>query len=326
MTRLLIKKVIHESSLLFVACASMLFVFCWARVWILCQFDLQQFRPLLEQLRPFEKYLPIPLEQILTYSGALAMTYHEPVLILCILVWSVARGSDVVSGEINRGTLEMLLAQPITRLQLLWTHALVCSVGLGLLCLVVWLGLAVGIHTNTVREQIVPTIELNIPFTPLRVPLRIGAARQFDSPLSEHVDSALLIAPSCQLFAFGFFMYGLSVLCSSFDRYRWRTLGIVISVYVIQFLLLLLSRATDWTGWMGYFTFLSAYQPDTIVHFSRRTATDAWWLIVPADRRSVSWPYWLGPLGLTGLLLVLGLLFLVGASWRFRTRDIPAPV
>ncbi len=326
MNRLLIKKSMHESGLLFVACASMLFVFCWVRVWIICQFDLQQFQPLLKQLRPFEKFLPVPLEQLLTYTGSLAMTFHEPVLILCILVWAIARGSDVVSGEINRGTLEMLLAQPITRWQLLWTHGLVCAVGLALLCMTAWGGLAAGIHTNSIREQIAPTVDVAIPFTPLRIPVRIGAEQQVQTPLSSRVDASLFIAPSLQLFAFGIFVYGLSVLCSSFDRYRWRTLGMVIGVYIIQLLMLLLSKATDHMQWVGNLTFLSAYQPDSIVYFSRHSTYDAWWLMIPADRQTVSWPYTLGPLGLTCALLALGLLFFAGAVWRFHTRDIPAPL
>lgn len=326
MNRLLIKKAMHESGLLFIACASMLFIFCLTRVWIVCQFDLQQFRPLLEQLRPFEKFLPVPLEQLLTYTGSLAMTFNEPVLMLCILVWSIARGSDVVSGEINRGTLEMLLAQPVSRGQLMWTHTLVFSSGLALLCLTVWCGLTAGIHTNSVREQTAPSIDVPIPFTSLSIPLPLGAKRQVETPLSSHVDARILIAPSCQLFALGFFVYSLSVLCSSFDRYRWRTLGIVISVYVVQLLLLMLSRATDGLKWVGYLSFLTAYRPDSIVHYSRYSPYDAWWLITPANRQTDSWPYTLGPLGLTCMLLALGLLFLAGAHWRFRTRDIPAPL
>lgn len=326
MTRLLIKKAMHEAALLFCACGLMVFVFCWARVWILSQFDLQQFRPLLDQLRPFEKFSPVPLEQLLTYRGSLAMTFHEPVLILCILVWSIARGSDVVSGEINRGTLEMLLAQPITRWQLLWTQAVVGTLGLALLCLLVWLGLAVGIQTNSVREQIAPTVELTIPFTPFRIPVQIGAAQEVLTPMAEHVDARVLIAPSCQLFAFGFFVFCLSVMLSSFDRYRWRTLGIVIGVYIVQLLVLLLSRATTSMEWLGYFTFLSAYRPDSTVHFARYSWWDAWLLIVPTARQTTSWPSTLGPLGLTTVLAALGLLFLAGAAWRLRTRDIPAPI
>ncbi len=326
MNRLLIKKTVHESSLLFFACATLLVLFCWARVWIVCQFDLQRFEPLLEQLKPFQKFSPVPLEQLLTYGGSLAMTFHEPVLILAIVVWSVARGSDVVSGELNRGTLEMLLAQPVGRLQWLGCHALVCTLGLLGLCFVGWLSLAVGIHTNSVRQQVSSTVELTLPGTSWSVPITFGAAQQVETPLANLVDASQFIAPSLNLFGFGFFLLGLSVLCSSFDRYRWRTIGIVIGCYVGQLLLFLLSKATPAWGWLGYLTFLSAYQPDAIVHFSRADPASAWLLVVPPDQRTAAWASWLGPLGLTGILLAGGLLSMLLAARRFHTRDIPAPL
>lgn len=326
MTRWLLRKHTHESMWLCMACSLMIFVFCWARVWIVCQFDLEQFRPILQQLRPFEKFLPVPLEQLLTYSGSLAMTYHEPVLMLCILVWAIARGSDVVSGEINRGTMEILLAQPISRFQWLWTHAAIGTIGLGLLCLAAWLGIAAGVHTNVIKQQISPRIELNIPLTPLQIPIAVGPSRTVETPLAELVDVQLFLAPTCQLFTLGFFMLGLSGMLSCFDRYRWRTLGGVIGLYIVQLLLLLLSRASPGSEWVGYFTFLSAYQPDATVFFSRDWLGQGWWFSVPLERRSTSWPYPIGPLGLSTLLLVLGLLFWGIGAWRFRTRDIPAPV
>lgn len=326
MTRLLIQKSIRESALLMAACACLLFLFCWLSVWLLCQFDLQQIEPLLKQLKPFERFIPIPLEQLLTYSGSLSMAFHEPVLLLCVLVWVIARGSDAVSGEINRGTLEMLLAQPIGRLRWLACHTAVCSVGLAILCGLVWLGLASGIHTQTVRQQVAPTVDVRLPLLPWTVPIRVGPSRQVETPLAMLVDSSRFIAPACNLFGMGFFMLGLSLFCSSWDRYRWRTLGIVIGIFVIQMLLRLLSKATDATAFFGYFTFLSAYQPDTMVHFARDNPAAAWWLFVPSDQRTITWPNALGPLGMTLTLLVGGGLWIMLAAWRFRTRDIPAPL
>jgi hypothetical protein len=71
MMRLLLKKYVNESIWLWLACGLMLYLFCWARVWIVCQFDLQQFQPFLEQFRSFEKFSPVPLEQLLTYTGSI---------------------------------------------------------------------------------------------------------------------------------------------------------------------------------------------------------------------------------------------------------------
>ena len=204
MIRLLLKKYINESLLLWIACAAMLVLFCWVRVWIVCQFELQRFEVFLEQLKPFEKFSPVPLSQLLTYAGSVAMTFDEPVLILCVLVWSIARGSDVVSGEINRGTLELLLSLPISRVRLMSLHASVCITGLLGLCSCVWLGLFLGIQTNTVKETITPKVEFSVPYLPLKFPVQVGSSKTVQVPLRDRVDASLFLSPVFNLFGFGF--------------------------------------------------------------------------------------------------------------------------
>lgn len=326
MTRLLLQKALHESALLLASCASLLCLFCWIRVWVVCQFDLQQLNSILEQLRRFERFIPVPLEQLLTYSGSIAMVFHEPVLILCVLVWSIARGSDAVSGEINRGTMEMLLAQPVGRLRWLACHTAVCIGGLIALCGACWIGLACGVHTLSVKQQVAPKFDVSLPLLPWSIPVQIGPAQQIETPLATFVDANQFIAPTCNLFAMSFFVLGLSLFFSSWDRYRWRTLGIVMGVFILQFMLQILSKATDATAFVGNFIFLSAYKPDAIVHFATDNPAAAWWLWVPVEERSGSWPHALGPLGMTLLLLAGGVAWIMLAAWRFRTRDIPAPL
>lgn len=326
MTRLLLKKYLWESALLWFACALMLLIFCWVRVWIICQFDLQQFEPLLQQLRPFERFLPVPLEQLLTYAGSLALTFDEPVLILCIVVWVISRGSDVVSGELSRGTLEMLLAQPIRRTHLILVHGSVVVVGLLGLCGAVWMGLYLGIQTNTIRETIRPSFDIAIPLTTFRVPIPFGTATEVEGPLASRVDPALYLAPTINLFCFGFFLLGASVCCSCFDRYRWRTIGLVVGFYVIELLLYLLSRASELTQFTGYLTFFSCYQPAWMVHMVRENPSFAWHIFGTeltglAGRHAPI----LGPLGMSLTLLVLGIGLHVVGILRFRRRDLPAP-
>lgn len=323
MTRLLLKKYINESLLLWLACSSMLFLFCWVRVWIVCQFELQKFESFLEQLRPFEKFSPVPLSQLLTYAGSLAITFDEPVLILCILVWSIARGSDVVSGEINRGTLEMLLSQPISRLRLLFTHAFVCISGLFGLCACVWLGLYFGIQTNFVKETLTPKIDLTFPLLPFRVPIQVGQSESVLVPLRERVDADLFLTPTLNLFAFGFAVLAFSVLCSSLDRFRWRTIGVVVSLYVVQLLLYLLSKAADFTRICANFTILSCYQPDAIVQHQRLYPEEAWSFL--SDHGAVL-PAGFGPLGVSVALVLIGVVFYVVALFAFERRDLPAPL
>lgn len=323
MFRLLIKKAFIESWLLLVACGLMIFVFCWTRVWIVTRFELQRFQGFLEQLRQFEQFMPVPLEQVLTYSGSLALTFDEPVLILCMLVWSISRGSDVVSGELGRGTLEMLLAQPVSRMKLLFAHSLLSVTGVALLASLAWLGLVAGIQTNRVRETVQTGASIQLPFWNLKLPIMAGSEEVVMVPLAERVDATIFLAPSLNLFAFALFMLSLSTLCSALDRYRWRTIGLVVGFYVLELLIFLLAKASPSTAWCQYFTFFTLYQPDGIVHLISRDPSAAWALTYP---RSTFWLTSLGPLGISMALIAMAVMCFTAAALSFQRRDLPAPV
>jgi len=323
MFRLLLKKAMLEAWPLLLACSLMVFAFCWTRVWIVTRFELQRFEAFLEQLRPFEQFMPVPLEQVLTYAGSLALTFDEPVLLLCVLVWSISRGSDVVSGELGRGTLEMLLAQPVSRLQLMWAHCLIAIGGLACLASLVWCGLYAGIQTNQVRETVETGTTLKVPFTNLRIPLFQGEEQTVLVPLADRVDASLFLPPCLNLFAFSLFILSLSTLVSAVDRYRWRTIGIVVGFYVLQLLLYLLAKSTPETRWCHALTFFSLYSPSGMVNLSTRDPQAAWALTYA---QSTFWVTPLGPLGLTLTLFALSAICFTLAGWVFQRRDLPAPV
>ncbi len=322
MFRLLLKKAILESWLLLTACGIMVFAFCWTRVWIVSQFELQQLQGFLEQLRPFEQFMPVPLEQVLTYSGSLALTFDEPVLLLCVLVWSISRGSDIVSGELSRGTLEMLLAQPVGRIKYLISHSLWAVCGLVLIACLAWLGLYCGIHTNAVRET-VQSGAIELPIWGLKVPLITGTESVEMVPLSERVDASRYLAPTLNLFSFALFILALSTMFSAADRYRWRTIGAVVSIYVLEFLLFLLAKATPSTAWCQWFTFFTLYQPDSMVHLAGREPSAEWALFHPPN---AFWLTGLGPLGISLCLIFFAVALFLAAGWIFNRRDLPAPM
>lgn len=322
MFRVLLKKTLIESSLLWCFTAVTVFAFCWTRVWIVTRFELHRFESFLDQLKQFEQFMPVPLEQVLTYKGSLALTFDEPVLILCIMVWAISRGSDVVSGELGRGTLEMLLAQPISRGKLLGAHALICISGLALLCTAAWLGLYAGIATNSVRETVSETTSWRIPLLNWEIPLSRPSDQTVSIPLSDRVDPALFLSPCLNLFALGLFIMALSTLCSCWDRYRWRTIGIVIGVYVVELLVFLLAKATPQTSFCYALTFFTLYQPDGIVNILAVDGSAAWHLWHPPSR---FWPTPLGPLGVSLLLLFMASVCYAAAFIVFQRRDLPAP-
>ncbi len=318
--RVLVKKYIGQSMLLFFACAATLFAFAWVRVWVVSLLDMGQFKTILDQFREYERFAPIDFDSMFTYPGRVGMTFDEPIVILCTVIWCFARGSDVVSGELGRGTLEMLLAQPIKRRTLLVSHATVSIVGLALLCLAVWAGIGVGVQATTVEET-VPPPSVPIPFLNLNVPLSNAPPEIEVSPLSDHVDTQTYAASTFHLFCFGFFLLGLSTMFSCFDRYRWRTIGCVVGVYILQLVMFGLGKAAESLDWLLSLTFFTCYKPQKMTSL---VSDDG--LAAPWDLTAVMDGGSLPPMVYPLILVALGAICYAVADWRFSRRDLPAPL
>lgn len=318
--RVLVRKYIGQSMALFLACGIVLFAFAWIRVWVVSLLDMGQFQAIIEQLREFERFAPIEFDAMFTYPGRVGMTYDEPVVVFCVVIWCVARGSDVVSGELGRGTLEMVLAQPIRRTTLLWSHAAVSIFGLVLLSLLVWAGIAIGIHFTSVSET-VPTPSFQIPIVNIRIPLQMADPVKVIVPLSERINVWNFAAPTFHLFVFGYFLLGLASMCSAFDRYRWRTVGIVVGFYVIQVVMIGLGKATESLSWLRSLTFISCYRPQKAASLIPEHGLSAPWSLHLQIPDSM-FPPLVYPL----ILIALGTVFYVVAAVAFSRRDLPAPL
>lgn len=321
MNRSLLKKSLLEGRLLLAACATTLLAYCWTRVWLVGQFDMSRFETVIEQFRDWEQFSPVPFEHLVTYTGRIAMAYDEPILILCVVLWAIARGSDCVSGEIGRGTMEMLLAQPVSRVQVLWSQASVTIAGLALLAFTSWLGLYAGVQTNTVEERVATT--WRVPW--LGVELRNPLAKEqvVRRPMADKVDLRHLVPAAFNLFAFGFFLAGLSTLLSSFDRYRWRTIGLVVGIYIVQLTLKIVGLASDRVAWFGRLTFFTAYEPVRFVSIAIYQPESTWSIVLRDE--AGQWAG-LGPLGYNLILLGTGLIAYLLATAIFHRRDLPAPL
>jgi len=323
--RLLLKKYLTETLPLLIACGCVLVMFPWVRIWTVSQFELSGFAPLIEQFKAFEKFSPVPLAQFLTYEGIIGLTFAEPIVLLCVLTYCIARGSDVVSGELGRGTMEMLLAQPLARWKLMAIHALVSVTGLMLLCSGIWFGLFAGIQTNSTLVK-KSQATLTLPGFNWSMPNPLAASEEVVTPLSTLVDSQLYIPSTLNIFALGFFVFGLSVMMSSWDQYRWRTIGVVIGVYVAQVLLFILAKSTTQTRFLMPFSFLSAYQPDWMVQAIGQEEMPMFAFYRLSDNPK-NWieGLELGPMAYSSILIGLGAVALTIGVFIFCRRDLPAP-
>ena len=317
MNRMLLRKYIGEAILLWCVCALALFAFAWVRVWVSGLFEFGEVQEILDRFRRFERFSPIPFDQLASYEGRVGMTFDEPLVLLCILVWGIARGSDVVSGEIGRGTMEILLAQPISRWNILWTHGLVAVAGLTGLVLAHWGGLWCGVQTTTVLEKPRP-IMIDLPLIPWSIPLPMESYEPLSVPLRERIDAGLYLAASINLFSLGFFVLAMSTLASSWERWRWRSIGIVVGVHAFQTVLFGLSRADPQLSGLRFFTYCSCYCPQFLTQVASHSELGEVWNLKSANQ--------LGPMAFPLFLLAFGIFMYTVSGMIFNRRSIPPPL
>lgn len=325
MNRALLWKCFRESRWLLLSCMAAVYAFCWVRVWMVGRIDTERFGAILELLPgDWKKFTVVEMDWLITYAGRIAMAFDEPVVVFGMSIWAIARGSDCVSGEINRGTMEMLLAQPLSRIQVL-AHGADdsggrrgdCGGGLG--------GTWTGIQTTSTREEARPAWRLPfaLPGVGREVPRPWSAKEVRWTPMSERVSSSIYLPAAGNLLCLGFFLAGFTTLVSSCDRYRWRTIGIVVGAYVAQTIMKLVGMAAEEWRWLMYLSVFTPYEPEAGVNLAMKSQSLAWsvFLYGPDGQR-----IGLGPLGDDLLLIVGGLLAYMAAAVIFHRRDLPAPL
>jgi ABC-2 type transport system permease protein len=227
------RKAIGDARLLVIFLTALLFVFNWLFVYLSSLIELGPLAIFLETLPPsFEKLSGVPFASVATPVGRISAAFVDPVVLFSTTIWAVGRGSDAVSGEIGRGTMEMLTAQPVRRLSILATQAIVTTIGSAILASAVLLGTCMGLATVKLSEPVFWT---------------------------DFVPGVL------NLFAMMFFLSGASTLVSSADDYRWRTIGIMGAFYIVELVFKVIGRLVERFEWLMYFTFATACEPQALV-------------------------------------------------------------
>ena len=107
------------------------------------------------------------------------------------------------------------------------------------------------------------------------------------------------------------------------DRYRWRSIGVVIAFYVVNLVLMITSQAAERTAWLRYFTYFSCYKPERIIQFELDPQNGSPWQVWIIGESGMAE---LGPFGFTIVMLSIGAVCYAFAFIRFGKRDLPAPV
>jgi ABC-2 type transport system permease protein len=323
MNRALFKKCLAETWLLFASLGGLIFAFCWVRVFIVSRFRTGQFAAIVEQLwDQFQDFVPVPLDHLLTYTGRIGLGYNEPIVVFGVSIFAIARGSDVVSGDLERGTLEMVLGQPVSRMQVLYTQAAVTIAGIAGLAALTWFGTLAGIYTTYVKED-VPPPSLRIPATGIRIPLSFGEPQRVRVPMRERTSPRFFVPGAVNLFCLGLAVAGFSSLVSAGDRYRWRTIGVVVAVYVLMLVLKIVGQAVTEVAWLQNLSLFTAYEPQKFIGIAARDPQHVWSLALYDSRGALAGP---GPLAYNAILVAVGALSYVAAGFVFQRRDLPAPL
>jgi ABC-2 type transport system permease protein len=227
--------------------------FHWIRVWITSLFPIKQFQRLLAFIPDtFLPLLPVPKEDLATVAGRIAIAYDDPLPVMVLLAWAIGRGSDSVSGELGRGTLEMVLAQPVRRITVIGTQAAVTILGAAIICYAAWLGTYMGVHNVTLEEP---------------------------------VSAKVFVPAAINAFSMTVFLAGLATLLSSFDRFRARTIGIMAGFFAVELLLKVVGLVGEDLHWLLNCTFLTAFEPQRLV----ANPEWAWSLTVPLKDGDWAW-------------------------------------
>ena len=158
----------------------------------------------------------------------------------------LGRGSDSISGEIGRGTMDMILALPVWRVTVMAIPAAVATAGAAVLALSSGWGRVLGILCFKLDEPIAPA-----RFLP-------GAAN---------------------LFAMVVCLTGVTTLVSACGRDRWRTVLWSGGLFVVSLVLETVVRMWPAAWQLNYLTFLSLFHPQKLILLKDAGA----WTIVRDD-------------------------------------------
>jgi ABC-2 type transport system permease protein len=202
------------------------------------------------------------------------------------------------------------------------THAAVTVACVAALCGLTLGGTAAGIHTMSVKEDLPPP-SVTIPLVGVRIPLSLREPEKIRIPMREKTKVSYFFPGAFNLFCLGVALAGFSSLISALDRYRWRTIGVIVGAFVLSLVLKLLGQAIPEVSWLQYFSLFTAYEPQKFVSIAVHDPQHLWSLaLYDANQRFVE----LGPLGYNLVMVFVGLASYLGAGVIFQRRDLPAPL
>lgn len=239
------RKAIGDAWLQLVVSVALLVLFGWCFVWLMSLFRPGMIAALLNYLPSFvESLVGVPLGKLATTAGRISILYVHLVTLLVCLGWAVGRGSDVVSGEISRGTMDLLATLPVRRYWIVAASAVVTALGSGVLALAIWAGSVVGLHTVTLPDRV--------------------ATGQY-------------LPGVVNLFAMTFALAGITALVSACGRSRWRTILTAGGLFAVSSIVKMIARLWTPGAWLRFLSLLTAFEPQKLILLDPSVARPMAW-------------------------------------------------
>jgi ABC-2 type transport system permease protein len=364
MTAVLVRKLLRDLRVALIVVAVLLAAFqcLWARITERILGDLS---PFFRRLAAFgglteknvqEKLFEGPGKLISTLIGGesltlnsamdfLSVAYVHPLMITIFCIWAIGRAAGAIAGETDRGTAELLLAQPLPRSRVILAHFWVDLITIPLLCLSLWFGTWLGTSLmGPIHEKEDPVIDVQgqaisqaMQDEKIKLGLPPGVAESLERLLKarveERIKEKLEERPQAKskrlevrpldfgwaLWAVGGLMFavsGYTMWISSLGRFRWRVLGVAVVITLVMFLINLIGQMWDRMAPLRPLTIFYYYEPQPLILGKRSNVTLAEW---NHGKPLVELPSLvvLYTVGAVGYLLALR---------TFRRRDIPAPL
>ncbi|MER3416824.1 MAG: hypothetical protein C4297_11520 [Gemmataceae bacterium] len=213
-----------------------------------------------EELLPaFTQHLPIQVIKALLFQGPgrivqtlmggdtidlqqpmdmLSVGYIHPLTQTILCIWAMGRAASALAGELDRGTLELLLAQPIARSRVIGTHLFVDLATIPLLCSSLYLGTVLGVSVFGLSG----------------------------------IDLAAFTRALVNVAAFLFALSGGTMALSAMGRFRWKVLSWSLGVALVGFLVNLFGQMWPVLAPFRPLTMFYYYQPQLLI------LKDRWWI------------------------------------------------
>jgi ABC-2 type transport system permease protein len=134
-------------------CGATLFAFHWLVITFLPLYDMRYRLQLIKRLPDIVRaMIGQDLYDIISWTSIGAFAYLHPVTLAVLVAFAVMMPSWILVGQIDRGTVELLLSTPLTRKKMVYTSTLAAMVGGALLIGAMLLGTWIGIHHIKLTE------------------------------------------------------------------------------------------------------------------------------------------------------------------------------